>query len=82
MPRSRTRRRAPYTPPPGPSPVKLGSPRWLAPTMVACFVLGLAWIIVYYVSATAYPIPGIRAWNLAIGFGWVLAGFGLATRWS
>jgi hypothetical protein len=50
--------------------------------MVACFVLGLAWIIVYYVSATAYPIPGIRAWNLAIGFGWVLAGFGLATRWS
>ena len=82
MPRSRTRRRDVYTPPPGPSPAKIGSPHWLAPTMVACFVIGQIWLLVYYVSSAAYPIPDIGAWNLVIGFGWVLGGFALATRWT
>ncbi len=60
---------------------KLESPRWLAPVMVANFIFGLIWIVVFYISGTAYPIPGIGAWNMLVGFGFVGIGFSLATRW-
>ena len=59
----------------------LESPRWLAPTMVAAFLIGLFWIVVFYVSQTVYPVPGIGAWNMIIGFGFIGVGFSLATRW-
>ena len=60
---------------------KLESPRWLAPVMVANFIFGFIWIFVFYISRTAYPIPGIGAWNMLVGFGFVGIGFSLATRW-
>jgi hypothetical protein len=44
-------------------------------------IVGLLWIVVYYVSATAYPIPGVGVWNLVIGFGVMLSGFAMAMRW-
>jgi len=59
----------------------LESPKWLAPTMVAGFLIGLFWIVTYYVTQTNYPIPGIGAWNMIIGFGFIGVGFSLATRW-
>jgi hypothetical protein len=49
--------------------------------MVANFIFGLIWIVVFYISGTAYPIPGIGAWNMLVGFGFVGIGFSLATRW-
>ena len=60
---------------------KLESPSWLAPVMVANFIFVLIWIVVFYISGTAYPIPGIGAWNMLVGFGCVGIGFSLATRW-
>ena len=57
------------------------SPKWLAPVMVGLFVVGLLWIVIFYISQTAYPIPGIRAWNMVVGFAFIGAGFSLATRW-
>ena len=59
----------------------LESPQWLAPTMVAAFLIGLFWIVAFYVTQTAYPVPGIGAWNMIIGFGFIGVGFSLATRW-
>ena len=59
----------------------LESPKWLAPTMVTAFLIGLFWIVVFYVSETRYPISGIGAWNMIIGFSFVGVGFSLATRW-
>jgi Cell division protein CrgA len=59
----------------------LESPKWLAPTMVAGFIIGLFWIVVFYVTQTRYPIPNVGAWNMLIGFGFIGVGFGLATRW-
>ena len=44
MPESKGRKRDDYVPPPDKSsrkPVKLGSARWVAPTMVTLFVIGL-----------------------------------------
>ena len=84
MPKSRIRRRSAYTPPPTEAQraAKLGSPRWLVPVMVGCFVLGLLWVVVYYVTETDYPIGALGLWNMAIGFGLIIVGFGLATRWK
>ena len=60
---------------------KIESPKWLAPVMLANFLIGLIWIVIFYISSTAYPIPGIGAWNMVVGFGFVGVGFSLATRW-
>jgi hypothetical protein len=49
--------------------------------MLTGFLLGLAWIVTYYISQTRYPIPNIGAWNMGIGFALVGVGFALATRW-
>jgi hypothetical protein len=49
--------------------------------MLAGFLAGLVWIVTYYVSNTHYPIPGIGAWNMVIGFGFIAGGFTLATKW-
>jgi hypothetical protein len=83
VPRSRIRRRNAFTPPPEKTrAASLTSPRWLVPTMVASMVLGLLWVVVYYVTQTEYPIESLRNWNMAIGFGLIAIGFGLATRWK
>ena len=86
MPESSSRKKAAFTPPPTRSPVKVGNPRWLVPVMLALFLIGLAWIVVFYLSQGQFPldqVAGVRIgqWNLAIGFGFVGLGFLLATRW-
>lgn len=63
------------------TPEPTESPKWLAPVMLAAFLLGLAWIVVYYITQTKYPIPNLGAWNMGIGFVFVGIGFSLATRW-
>jgi len=63
------------------NPVPVESPRWLAPVMVGSFLLGLAWIVTFYISETRYPVPDIGAWNMIIGFSFIGFGFSLATRW-
>ncbi len=83
MPKSRIRRRFAFTPPQERSnAVRVGSPRWLAPLMVAFFVIGLLWVVVYYVTQTEYPIEKLGLWNMFIGFGLIMVGFGLSTRWK
>ena len=57
------------------------SPGWLAPTMVGAFLIGLIWIVIFYVTSTSYPIPGIGAWNMVVGFAFIGVGFSLATKW-
>ena len=59
----------------------LESPKWLAPTMVSAFLIGLFWIVIFYVTQTRYPIPGIGAWDMIVGFSFIGVGFSLATRW-
>lgn len=86
MPESKSRKKTDYTPPPekqvGRKPVRIGSPRWIAPAMVVFFVLGLLWIVAYYIAPTAPPFSELGAWNVAIGFGFIGAGFLVSTRWK
>lgn len=82
MPKSRVRRRADYTPPPTRSASKQPSPPWVGALMAIFFLVGIAWLVVYYVSGgDAWGIRTLGAWNLAIGFGLIMIGFGFATRW-
>jgi Cell division protein CrgA len=81
MPESRVRKKAPFTPPAARSTARKPNPRWYAPLMLGLMVIGLIWVVVFYISQTAYPIPRIGSWNLVIGFTILLAGFGMTTRW-
>lgn len=58
------------------------NPVWFKPVMIGFMLLGLVWVLVFYLSTNgSLPIPGIGAWNLAIGFGIALIGFLMTTRW-
>jgi hypothetical protein len=80
VPKSRVRRKAVYTPPPSRAKSKV-SPRWLVPTMLACLIVGLAWIALYYITGGQLPVQAFGAWNLAVGFTLIIGGVALSTRW-
>lgn len=63
---------------------RLGSPRWLAPLMVACFVIGLLYIVVFYIAGQQIPVMKDLAniVNVGIGFGFIIVGFFLSTMWQ
>jgi hypothetical protein len=87
MPESKGRKKDVYTPPPtgkGERKIaRLGSPSWLAPTMVACFIIGLTYIVIFYIAGNQIPVMkdlGSLV-NVGIGFAFIAVGFGLSTRW-
>jgi hypothetical protein len=57
------------------------NPVWFKPVMFGFMLLGLAWIIVFYVSQSTYPVPALGSWNILIGFGIMFVGFLMTTRW-
>ena len=84
VPESKKRRKAVYPSATAPGvPRKKGpSPVWLAPLMLSLFGIGIAWLVVFYVSEGAMPLIGsLGNANLAIGFGFIVLGFALSTQW-
>lgn len=82
MPESkgRPKPKSSYTPPTrakAPQP----NPEWWVPVFVTLLLLGLIWIVVFYVTQGAWPIAKFSTWNLVVGFGLLLTGFGMAMRW-
>ena len=62
------------------------SPTWYPVVMVVVLLIGLAYMIIYYLtsSGTSPHIPvmaGLGAWNFAVGFGIMLLGLVMAVRW-
>ncbi|MFT8331053.1 cell division protein CrgA [Bifidobacterium psychraerophilum] len=55
------------------------NPGWFVPLFCTLMVIGLIWCVVYYITGS-YPIPNISAWNLAIGFAFIMLGF-IMTMW-
>jgi Cell division protein CrgA len=80
VPKSRVRSKAVYTPPPRSSKAKV-SPPWLVPAMLGSLIVGLVWIVIYYVSQQDLPIKVFGAGNLVIGFGFLVVGVVLSTKW-
>ncbi len=84
MPKSPIRKKSDYTPPPAkpPKEQRVRSTAWVAPTMVALLVLGLAWVVVYYVTEADFPIAALGDANLLVGLGLIAAGCVVATKWK
>jgi len=62
------------------------SPPWYPIVMASVLLLGLAYMVVYYLtsSGTDPHVPimaSLHAWNFAIGFGVMLLGLVMAVRW-
>ena len=90
MPKSRVRKKAVYTPPvdvlPKASQItkkKGPSPTWYPVLMLVLMLLGLAYIVVYYIAGERVPVMKnlSAAWDFAIGFGLMVLGLGMAVRW-
>ncbi len=57
------------------------NPVWFKPLMFGFMLLGLAWLLVFYISGSQqWPIPGLGNATNAIGNGIMLNGFLLTTR--
>lgn len=84
MPESRPRKKTDYTPQrTSTKPVRMGGRRWIAPTMVTCWIVGLAWIVVFYLAGNDVKyFRDIGNWNLLIGMAFIATGFALSTRWE
>jgi hypothetical protein len=89
VPKSKVRKKSVYTPPEGVLPSRSGrgraanpSPTWYPVLMVALLVLGLVWIVVYYVAGDRIGfMTDLKAGNFAIGFGAMVAGLIMSMRW-
>ena len=89
MPKSKVRKKSVYTPPEGVLQNRAAraraaspSPSWYAGLMVGLLVLGLVWIVVYYVAGDKIPfMVTLGVWNFAIGFGAMVIGLVMSMRW-
>lgn len=57
------------------------NPVWFLPVMLGFMIVGLLWIVVFYVSGSQFPVPSLGAWNILIGFAIAFIGFLMTTRW-
>ena len=66
-------------------PKKVKAPasrRWVPPAFIAVGLLGVAWLITYYVAGTYIPfMDALGNWNILIGMGGMAAAFVIATLW-
>lgn len=59
------------------------SGRWVAPTMVTLLLLGLIWIVVYYIAGDEIPlVQDLGGINIVIGMVLITGGFITATQWK
>ena len=77
---SKKRKKNVYTPPRD-AGLAESNPRWLVPTMITFLIAGVVWIVAYYIMGSEFPVQ-IGNLNIIIGFGLLLVGFVLTTRWK
>jgi hypothetical protein len=88
VPKSRVRKKTVYSRPQQATTQTVKRKRkqsapWVAPAAVGLLLLGVAWLAVYYVSLSNMPVIGhLGPWNLAIGFGLLIAGLLTLTQWK
>jgi hypothetical protein len=90
MPESRSRRKPKSEAPV--RPVVLGeeeseNPTWYKATMFGFMIVGLIWILTFYISSARYPLGSatpidLSNWNILIGFGIAMVGFVMTTKWK
>ena len=63
----------------------LGRGRGVVVGMLGCFLVGLVWIVVYYITGQDLSVPLVRnlgQYNLMVGIGFMAVGFVYATHWE
>ena len=59
-----------------------GSRRWVPPTFITVGLLGVAWLVTYYIAGQHIPLMvALGNWNILIGMGGMAAAFGISTLW-
>jgi len=85
MPKSKVRRKTPYTPPPNNrTPVKVAGPTHpvYVAVMLGLMLLGLAWLVVNYLAGDKLGfMVQLGAWNFVIGFALIVVGLLMTMRW-
>ena len=84
MPESKKRKKAVYVPPTNLQPRKKKgpSPVWVPALMLGLMIVGVAWLVVFYMVGSSMPlVGGLDNYNLLIGFGFIVAGFAMSTQW-
>ncbi|GAB3943109.1 cell division protein CrgA [Corynebacterium tapiri] len=68
------------------TPVRInsgGTPLWYKIIMFGLMLIGLAWLIVFYLASSHIPfMVDLGPWNYAIGFGFFLAGLLMTMGWK
>ena len=63
----------------------LGRGRGVVVGMLGCFLIGLIWIVVYYIAGQSMTVPVITdlgQYNLVVGIGFMAVGYVYATHWE
>lgn len=86
VPKSQVRKKKVYTPPADVRPQATAattkpSPTWVPVASIALIVLGIAWLVVFYLSTGQYPVQSWGYWNLAIGFSGMVGALAILSRW-
>lgn len=78
--RSQGRKKARYTSEAGQQTIK-PNPRWFLPVLLGLLLVGLVWLVVFYITQGAFPVEAWGNWNILIGFAFFVAGLIMSTRW-
>jgi len=63
----------------------LGRGRGIVVGMLGCFLIGLLWIVLYYITGQNLTMPlvtDLSQYNLVVGIGFMAVGFIYATHWE
>lgn len=85
MPESRRRKKSsiPRSSEPAAAREDLPSGRWVPITGSALLILGLMWIVVFYIAGRDIPVmSSLENWNLLVGMALIVAGFLVFTKWK
>jgi hypothetical protein len=93
MPKSTVRKKKIYTPPADLRPQTAAasrkpSPTWIPATGVGLVVFAIVYLVIYYLTGQFFDLgesfqflANLSYWNLAIGFGAMIAALILFTKW-
>jgi hypothetical protein len=87
VPKSSVRKKKVYTPPTelrqtaSTVASRKPSPVWIPALAVTLIVAGIGWLVVFYLAQGQYPVVSWGYWNLAVGFGAMVAALGLLSKW-
>ncbi|RBP67290.1 uncharacterized protein UPF0233 [Brevibacterium sanguinis] len=78
--RSQGRKTASYTSQTGQQTIK-PNPSWFLPVLIGLLLIGLIWLVAFYITQGAFPVEAWGNWNILIGFTFFVAGLIMSTRW-